>query len=207
MRWIGNSVKETTGDKRAMLVPSDLNHCREGWKVGTARTKVLMRSFHVVWLFGLSLGWLIEEAQWLWCATVTPIGKGTILEGRSGPPSGLITLATVTLEPSDCSTSNPTPTRAWPSVWSHNTEVNFLLAVLACRTIINPPWQLSQGLLVSGWGTPWRIMLIQYFVVSNSKHTELVLEGNRKRLWSEWQMVPNSEGRKMWDGWVEGNGG
>lgn len=40
-------------------------------------------------------------------------------------------------------------------------------------------------------------MLIPYFVDSNSKHTEFVLEGRHKRLWSEWRMVPNGEGHKV----------
>lgn len=50
-------------------------------------------------------------------------------------------------------------------------------------------------------------MLIHHFVVSNSKHTELVLEGSHKRLWSERRMVPNGEGHKMCDGRLEENGG
>lgn len=94
-------------------------------------------------------------------ATLTSIGRATGVD---------IALLLGANDTRHCNTgaelSNPTLTQADPVC-----EVNFLLAGLTCRTVINSSSHKNSGFLDEAYTEN---MLIHYFVVSNSKHTLVV---------------------------------
>lgn len=127
MRGIGNSLRKTTGDRKAVLLPFDLNYHREAGRWA----QPCLQSSSVP-----SLGLLAVQST----RPMSP-GSYSAAAAEECPSLGARDprhyYTGATLLPS----RNRKPTQADPEP-SLNTEVNFLLVALACRAIINPLWQL-----------------------------------------------------------------